>query len=116
MSRGNSARGARGRGTNLRRNAVGIDAEKLMHAEGTDVGQTQGRVVRQLLLDGKIPFLNGRSFRIRLYSLWRKGSAGGGRARAARRERGTWLEGDKRKQRSRCSSCGWRDCDRGRAE
>ncbi len=61
---------------NLRRDAVGIDAQQFVDGVRTDISNAQRRVVVELLLDRQIPFLNLRSFRVGLYSLRRKSCAG----------------------------------------
>src|SRR5450631_33258 len=56
---------------NLRGNGIWIDVEQLMHAERAHIGNAQGSVPGELLLDGQIPFLNRRSLGVWLNSLRR---------------------------------------------
>src|SRR5205085_12360879 len=51
---------------------IGIKTKQAVVSERADIGNTQHRVRREMLLHREVPLLNGWSLRIRLYALRRE--------------------------------------------
>ena len=75
-------------GASLRGDAIGIDTDKLVIAERSDVRHSNNRVAVHLLFQREIPFFDRGSFRVRLNAYGRiNGALRAGDASGARRQR-----------------------------